>query len=124
VAGASDFGGGPYDLITFFDCLHDMGDPVGALSHCRARLAEAGVVMVVEPHAEDDIADNMNPLSRAFYAASSLICVPASQAQPVGRALGAQAGEARTREVAAEAGFAHFRRATETPFNLVYELRS
>ncbi|WP_243638813.1 methyltransferase [Streptacidiphilus pinicola] len=124
VAGAADFGGGPYDLVTYFDCLHDMGDPVGALSHTRARLADGGVVMVVEPHAEDDVADNLNPLSRAFYAASSLICVPASQAQPVGRALGAQAGEARTREVAAEAGFSHFRRATETPFNLVYELRS
>ncbi|MEY9876489.1 2-polyprenyl-3-methyl-5-hydroxy-6-metoxy-1,4-benzoquinol methylase [Streptacidiphilus sp. MAP12-33] len=124
VAGSADFGGGPYDLITFFDCLHDMGDPVGALSHCRARLTEGGAVMVVEPHAEDDIADNMNPLSRAMYAASTVICVPASQAQPVGRALGAQAGEARTREVAAEAGFGRFRRASETPFNIVYELKS
>ncbi|MEZ0065338.1 SAM-dependent methyltransferase [Streptacidiphilus sp. MAP12-20] len=124
VAGAADFGGGPYDLITFFDCLHDMGDPVGGLSHCRARLTEGGVVMLVEPHAEDNLAENLNPLGRALYAASSLVCVPASQAQPVGRALGAQAGEARTREVAAEAGFRHFRRATETPFNLVYELRS
>ncbi|WP_236654717.1 methyltransferase [Streptacidiphilus anmyonensis] len=124
VAGSADFGGGPYDLIAFFDCLHDMGDPVGALSHCRARLADGGVVMLVEPNAADDLADNMNPLSRAFYGGSSLICVPASQAQPVGRAMGAQAGEARTREVAAEAGFSHFRRATETPFNLVYELRS
>ncbi|MFD5465697.1 methyltransferase domain-containing protein [Kitasatospora sp. NPDC127059] len=124
VSGAADFGGGPYDLITFFDCLHDMGDPVGVLSHCRARLSDGGVVMLVEPHAQDDLADNLNPLGRAFYSASSLICVPVSQAQPVGRALGAAAGEARTREVAAEAGFPHFRRATETPFNLVYELRN
>ena len=124
VAGAADFGGGPYDLITFFDCLHDMGDPVGVLSHCRTRLAEGGVVMLVEPHAEDSLADNLNPLGRAFYGASSLICVPASQAQPVGRALGAGAGEARTREVAVEAGYKYFRRATETPFNLIYELRS
>ncbi|MET7683176.1 methyltransferase domain-containing protein [Streptomyces sp. NPDC005423] len=123
-AGAADFGGGPYDLITFFDCLHDMGDPVGVLSHCRARLADGGVVMLVEPHMEDDLADNLNPLGRTFYSASSLLCVPASQAQPVGRALGAGAGETRTREVAAEAGFTHFRRATETPFNLIYELRS
>ncbi|WP_232248467.1 methyltransferase domain-containing protein [Streptacidiphilus rugosus] len=123
-AGSADFGGGPYDLITFFDCLHDMGDPVGALSHCRARLTDGGVVMLVEPNAADDLAENLHPLSRAMYAASSMVCVPASQAQEVGRALGAQAGEERTREVAAEAGFAHFRRASETPFNLIYELMS
>ncbi len=123
VAGAADFGGGPYDLVAYFDCLHDMGDPVGALAHTREQLAADGTVMLVEPFAGDTVGDNLNPLGRAFYAASSLICTPASQAQEVGRALGAQAGEAQTRQVAAEAGLGRFRRATETPFNLVYEAR-
>ncbi|MFC5906528.1 methyltransferase domain-containing protein [Streptacidiphilus monticola] len=123
IAGAKDFGGGPYDLVTYFDCLHDMGDPVGALAHTREQLAPDGTVMLVEPFANDALPDNLNPLGRALYAASSLICTPASQSQEVGRALGAQAGEERTREVATEAGFGSFRRAAETPFNLIYEIR-
>jgi SAM-dependent methyltransferase len=122
-AGAKDFGGGPYDLVAFFDCLHDMGDPVGALAHSREQLAEDGCVMLVEPFANDRLEDNLNPLGRALYGASSLICTPVSQSQETGRALGAQAGEQRTREVAREAGLTRFRRATETPFNLVYEAR-
>ncbi|MFB7665949.1 class I SAM-dependent methyltransferase [Kitasatospora sp. NPDC056138] len=124
VAGGKDFGGGPYDLVAYFDCLHDMGDPVGVLAHTREQLAPDGAVMLVEPFSQDDVAENLNPLGRAFYAASSLICVPASQSQEVGRAMGAQAGEARTREVADEAGFGRFRRAAETPFNIIYEARS
>ncbi|GAA2140198.1 class I SAM-dependent methyltransferase [Kitasatospora kazusensis] len=123
VAGAADFTGGPYDLVAYFDCLHDMGDPVGALAHTREQLAPDGTVMLVEPYAGDSVRDNLNPLGRALYAASSLICTPASQSQAVGRALGAQAGEGQTRQVAEEAGFGRFRRAAETPFNLVYEVR-
>lgn len=122
-AGAKEFGGGPYDLVTFFDCLHDMGDPVGVLAHTRERLAPGGAVMLVEPYAADDLEGNLNPVGRAFYVASSLICTPASQAQEVGRAMGAQAGEAATRQVASEAGFTTLRRVAETPFNLVYEVR-
>jgi 2-polyprenyl-3-methyl-5-hydroxy-6-metoxy-1,4-benzoquinol methylase len=124
VAGAKDFTGGPYDLIAYFDCLHDMGDPVGALAHSREQLAEDGTIMLVEPYASDRLAENMNPLGRAFYGASTLICTTVSQSQEVGRALGAQAGEERTREVATEAGLTHFRRAAETPFNIVYEARA
>lgn len=123
VAGAADFRGGPYDLVTYFDCLHDMGDPVGSLAHTRELLAADGIVMMVEPFAGDSVGDNLNPLGRALYAASSLICTPASQAQEVGRAMGAQAGEAVTRQIATEAGFGRFRRATETPFNIIYEAR-
>jgi SAM-dependent methyltransferase len=123
VAGAKDFPGRDYDLITYLDCLHDMGDPVGALAHARSALAPDGVVMLVEPYATDDIAGNLNSLGRLFYSASTLICTPASLSQDVGAALGAQAGEARLREVARQAGFSRFRRATETPFNLVLEAR-
>jgi SAM-dependent methyltransferase len=123
VAGAKDFPGRDYDLITYFDCLHDMGDPVGALAHARSALTPDGVVMLVEPYATDDIAGNLNSLGRLFYSASTLICTPASLSQDVGAALGAQAGEARLREVARQAGFSRFRRATETPFNLVLEAR-
>ncbi|MEU6814451.1 methyltransferase domain-containing protein [Streptomyces sp. NPDC046860] len=122
LAGAKDFDGGPYDLITFFDCLHDMGDPVGALAHSREQLAEGGTIMLVEPFAGDRLEENLHPVGRTFYSASALICTPASQSQEVGRALGAQAGEERTREVAAEAGLNRFRRAAETPFNIVYEV--
>jgi SAM-dependent methyltransferase len=122
-ASAKDFGGGDYDLICYFDCLHDMGDPVGALRHARGALAPDGRVLLVEPFAGDSVADNLNPVGRVFYSASSLICTPASQSQEVGRALGAQAGEAQLRSVAEEAGFTHVRRAAETPFNLVLELR-
>jgi SAM-dependent methyltransferase len=123
VAGAQDFPGTGYDLLCYFDCLHDMGDPVGALRHAREALAEDGIVMLVEPAAGDTVADNMNPIGRLFYAASTSICTPASLSQDVGAALGAQAGEARLRAVAEEAGFTGFRRATETPVNMVLELR-
>ncbi len=123
VASATEFGAAPYDLVCYFDCLHDMGDPVGALRHARTQLAEDGVVMLVEPQAGDTVADNLNPVGRVFYGASSLICTLASQSQDVGLALGAQAGEARLTEVAREAGFTRVRRAAETPFNLVLELR-
>jgi SAM-dependent methyltransferase len=123
VSPAEGFAGGGYDLICYFDCLHDMGDPVGALTHARTALAEDGVVMLVEPNAGDEVADNLNPVGRVFYGASTLICTPASQAQEVGLALGAQAGQARLTEVAKQAGFTRVRRAAETPFNIVLELR-
>ena len=123
VASAKDFPGSGYDLVCFFDCLHDMGDPVGALRHVRDVIADDGTVMLVEPYAHDTLADNLNPVGRVYYAASTLVCTPASLDQEVGLGLGAQAGEGRLREVAAEAGFTRFRRASETPFNLVLELR-
>ena len=123
VASAKDYPGGDYDLVCFFDCLHDMGDPVGALRHVRETIADDGTVMLVEPFAGDTLADNLNPVGRVFYAASTLVCTPSSLDQEVGLALGAQAGEQRLREVAEEAGFTRFRRATETPFNLVLEVR-
>jgi SAM-dependent methyltransferase len=122
-ASANDYPGTDYDLICFFDCLHDMGDPVGALRHAREALRDDGTVMLVEPYANDSLKDNMNPVGRVFYAASTLICTPASLSQDVGLGLGAQAGEARLRAVAEQAGFTHFRRAAETPFNLVLEAR-
>lgn len=112
-----------YDLVCFFDCLHDMGDPVGALRHVRSTIASEGTVMLVEPFANDRLEDNFNPVGRIYYAASTMICTPVSLDQEVGLALGAQAGEARLRKVAEEAGFSRFRRATETPFNLVLEAR-
>jgi 2-polyprenyl-3-methyl-5-hydroxy-6-metoxy-1,4-benzoquinol methylase len=123
VATAQDFSGSGFDLVTTFDCLHDMGDPVGASAHIRASLADGGTWMIVEPNAADDLADNLNPVGRIFYSASTLICIPSSRSQDVGLALGAQAGEARTRAVTEEGGFTRFRRAAETPFNLVYEAR-
>jgi len=123
VATATDYAGSGYDLVTFFDCLHDMGDPVGAASYVRSTLADDGVWMIVEPNAGDRIEDNLNPVGRIFYSASTLLCVPNSLSQHVGLALGAQAGEGRTRAVAEEGGFTRFRRAAETPFNLVYEAR-
>jgi SAM-dependent methyltransferase len=112
-----------YDLVCFFDCLHDMGDPVGALRHVRQAIASDGTCMIVEPFAHDRLEDNLNPIGRIYYAASTVVCTPASLAQEVGLALGAQAGEARLREVALQAGFSRFRRATETPFNLILEAR-
>ena len=124
VASAKDFPGTGYDLICFFDCLHDMGDPVGALRHAREALAPDGTVMLVEPFAGDRLADNLNPVGRVFYAASTLVCTPGSLDQEVGLGLGAQAGEERLREVAAEAGLSRLRRATETPFNLILEVRA
>jgi SAM-dependent methyltransferase len=112
-----------YDLVCFFDCLHDMGDPVGALQHMRETMAGDGTCMLVEPFANDRLENNFTPVGRLFYAASTMVCTPASMAQEVGFALGAQAGEARLREVARQGGFSRFRRATETPFNLVLEAR-
>jgi SAM-dependent methyltransferase len=123
VASAKDYPGTDYDLVCHFDCLHDMGDPVGAAAHTRRSLAAGGTWLLVEPFAEDDVTGNLNPVGRVFYSASTLICTPASLSQEVGSALGAQAGEARLREVAEAAGFSTFRRATETPFNLVLEGR-
>jgi len=123
VARAKDFPGNGYDLVTFFDCLHDMGDPAGAARHVLSTLAPEGSWMIVEPFANDRVEDNLNPIGRVFYSASTLLCTPASLSQEVGLALGAQAGEARTRQVVMSGGFTRFRRATETPFNLVYEAR-
>jgi SAM-dependent methyltransferase len=123
-ATAKDFPGAGYGLVTIFDALHDMGDPVGAARHIRRSLAPDGVFMLVEPNAHDELAENLNPLGRIFYSASAMICTPASMNQEVALALGAQAGEARLRIVAEEAGFTRFRRAAETPFNMVLELRA
>jgi 2-polyprenyl-3-methyl-5-hydroxy-6-metoxy-1,4-benzoquinol methylase len=122
-APAAGYDGGPYDLVTMFDCLHDMGDPVGAARHVRSTLAPDGTWMIVEPNAGDRVEDNFNPVGRAFYAFSTLLCTPASLSQEVGLALGAQAGEARIGDVVGTAGFTRFRRAAETPFNLVFEAR-
>jgi len=123
VAAAKDFPGEDYDLVAFFDCLHDMGDPVGAARHARRALAPDGTWLLVEPFAADRVEDNLNPIGRVFYSVSTLVCTPASLSQEVGLALGAQAGEARLRAVLTEAGFTRVRRATATPFNLVLEAR-
>jgi ubiquinone/menaquinone biosynthesis C-methylase UbiE len=123
VARAQDFRGKNFDLAFCFDCVHDMGDPVGALTHIRAALKPNGTLMIVEPFAQDRLEDNLNPISRIFYGASTLLCTPAATAQGGKYTLGAQAGEGRMRAVAEEAGFSQFRRATETPFNLIYEAR-
>ncbi len=123
VARAKDYPGSGYDLVTVFDCLHDMGDPVGAARHVLGSLNRDGHFMIVEPFANDDLADNLNPVGRVYYSGSTLLCTPCSRSQEVGLCLGAQAGEARIREVSVSAGFSRFRRAAETPFNLVYEAR-
>jgi SAM-dependent methyltransferase len=123
VASAKAFPGEDYDMVAIFDALHDMGDPVGAARHIRGALKPGGTWMLVEPFANDDLADNLNPVGRMFYSASTLICTPASLSQEVGLGLGAQAGEARLRKVVEEAGFTHFRRAAETPVNLVFEVK-
>jgi cyclopropane fatty-acyl-phospholipid synthase-like methyltransferase len=123
VAKAKDFHGTKYDLVAFFDCLHDMGDPVGAATHVRQSLAKDGTWMIVEPFANDQLKDNLNPVGRVYYSFSTLLCTPCSRSQEVGLCLGAQAGEKRVREVVSSAGFSRFRRATETPFNIVYEAR-
>ncbi|MCO5063902.1 MAG: methyltransferase domain-containing protein [Rhizobiaceae bacterium] len=120
---AKDVPANDYDLVCFFDCLHDMGDPVGALAHIRRTMKPDGVCMLVEPLAGDRLQDNLNPVGRVYYAASTMICTPASLDQEVGLALGAQAGEARLRSVAEEAGFSRVRRAAETPFNMVLEIQ-
>ena len=122
-ASAKDYPGEGYDLVCVFDCLHDMGDPVGAAAHVRETLAHDGAWMIVEPFAGDSVQENLNPVGRVFYGASTVVCTPASLAQEVGLALGAQAGEARLTEVLNEGGFTRVRRATETPFNLVLEAR-
>jgi 2-polyprenyl-3-methyl-5-hydroxy-6-metoxy-1,4-benzoquinol methylase len=114
---------GGYDLVTFFDCLHDMGDPTGAARHVLSSLKPDGTWMIVEPFASDKPEENHNPIGRLFYSASTMVCTPASLAQEVGAALGAQAGEERIRDVVTTAGFKRFRRAAQTPFNLVYEAR-
>jgi SAM-dependent methyltransferase len=123
VASAKNFAG-TYDLITCFDCLHDMGDPAGAAGHIRGALAAGGTWMLVEPFANDRVEENLNPVGRLYYSVSTLVCTQASLAQEVGAALGAQAGEAKLRQIITGAGFSHFRRAAETPFNLVFEARA
>jgi SAM-dependent methyltransferase len=123
VATAKDFPGKDYDLVAFFDCLHDMGDPVGAAGHVKTTLAPGGTWMIVEPFANDDTTANHNPIGRIYYSASATVCVPCSLAQEVGLGLGAQAGPARLEKVVRGGGFTHFRKATETPFNMVFEAR-
>jgi SAM-dependent methyltransferase len=123
VQSAKSFTGTDYDLVCFFDCLHDMGDPVGALKHVRKTIAPDGTLMIIEPFAGDRLEDNLNPVGRIYYAGSTMVCTPTSLDQEVGLALGAQAGEARLREVAKAGGFSRFRRATETPFNMILEAR-
>ena len=120
---AAAYAGRDYALVTMLDCLHDMGDPVGAARHVHRTLKPDGTWMIVEPNAGDRVEDNLNPVGRAFYGFSTLLCTPASLSQDVGLALGAQAGEARIGDVVAAGGLTRFRRAAETPFNLVYEAR-
>jgi hypothetical protein len=122
-ATAKTYPGRDYDLVTFFDCLHDMGDPAGAAAHVHRSLRKDGTWMVVEPFANDKFEDNLNPVGRIFYAASTMICTPASLSQEVGLGLGAQAGEKRLTEVIKQGGFSRVRRAAETPFNLILEAR-
>jgi ubiquinone/menaquinone biosynthesis C-methylase UbiE len=123
VAKAKAFPGRDYDLVTVFDCLHDMGDPVGAATHVRNSLSKDGTWMIVEPFAHDELKDNLNPVGRVYYSFSTLLCTPCSRSQEVALCLGAQSGEKRIREVVTAAGFSRFRRAAETPFNVVYEAR-
>jgi ubiquinone/menaquinone biosynthesis C-methylase UbiE len=123
VAPAAGFSGTGYDFITTFDCLHDMGDPLSAAKHIRSAIADDGTWMVVEPAAADDVSGNLNPVGRVYYGFSAQLCIPNALSQPGGYALGAQAGEAAIRRIATDAGFTRFRRATETPFNIVYEIR-
>ena len=123
VASAQDFTGGPYNLVTSFDCLHDMGDPLGAARHVRDLLAPGGTWMVVEPSASAGVADNLNPVGRVYYSFSTFLCVPNALSQDGGYSLGAQAGEEPLARLAGDAGFSRFRRVAETPFNLVYAAR-
>ncbi|WP_246473977.1 class I SAM-dependent methyltransferase [Arenibacter arenosicollis] len=123
VGNAKNFPGKDYDLVAFFDCLHDMGDPVGACKHTVKALKPDGTCLIVEPYANDSLLENMNPVGRAFYSFSTMLCTPSSLSQEVGLALGAQAGEKKLKQVAIDGGFARFRRATETPFNLILEAR-
>ena len=123
VAKAKDFPGRDYDFVAVFDCLHDMGDPIGAATHVRKSLASDGTWMIVEPFAKDKLEDNLNPVGRVYYGFSTLLCTPCSRSQEVGLCLGAQAGEKRLRDVVTAGGFSRFRCATQTPFNLVFEAR-
>jgi SAM-dependent methyltransferase len=123
VASAQTFADGPYDLVTSFDCLHDMGNPVGAARHIREMLAPDGTWMVVEPYAGDSVTDNLNPVGRVYYSFSTFLCVPNALSQDGGYSLGAQAGEEPIRRLAADAGYTRFRRVAETPFNIVYQAR-
>jgi len=123
ISKAKEYPGKDYDFVAVFDCLHDMGDPVGAAKHVRQSLDKDGTWMIVEPFANNDLKDNLNPVGRVYYSFSTLLCTPCSRSQEVGLCLGAQAGEARIREVVSSAGFTRFRRATQTPFNIVYEAR-
>ena len=123
VAAAKDFSGTGYDLVATFDCLHDMGDPVGAARHVRESLAPDGTWLVVEPFAGDSLADNLNPVGRIYYGFSSFLCVPSGRSQSGGYSLGAQAGERAMNQVMTDAGFTRFRRAAETGFNIIYEVR-
>jgi 2-polyprenyl-3-methyl-5-hydroxy-6-metoxy-1,4-benzoquinol methylase len=123
VGSAKDFAGSGFDFITVFDALHDLGDPAGAARHILGKLSPGGTWMIVEPYAGDRVEENLNPIGRAYYAGSTLMCTPCSLSQEVGLALGAQAGEARLREVVVGAGFGRFRRAMHTPVNLVFEAR-
>jgi SAM-dependent methyltransferase len=123
VAAAKEYPGKDFDLVAFFDCLHDMGDPAGAAAHVRQSLKPDGTWMIVEPMAGDRLEDNLNPVGRIYYAGSTVFCVPTSLSQEVGAALGAQAGEAKLREVIGAGGFRSVRRAAETPFNMILEAR-
>jgi SAM-dependent methyltransferase len=123
VAKAKEFPGKDYDFVAVFDFLHDMGNPVGAAAHVRAALSDDGSWMIVEPFANDDLQDNLNPVGRVYYSFSTLLCTPCSRSQEVGMCLGAQAGEKQMQKVVTSAGFSRFRRAKHTPFNLVYEAR-
>jgi SAM-dependent methyltransferase len=123
VAGAQAFSGSGYSLVASFDCLHDMGDPLGAAKHVRSSLAPDGSWLIVEPAAGDSVAENLNPVGRVYYNFSTLLCVPNAMSQPGGYALGAQAGEQAIHQVCTDAGFTRFRRVAETPFNQVYEAR-
>jgi SAM-dependent methyltransferase len=122
-ASAASYPGSGFDLVTMFDCLHDMGDPAGAARHVRQSLAPDGTWMIVEPKAGDRVEENLNPVGRAYYGFSTLLCTPSSLSQEVGLALGAQAGESRIRDIVLGAGFSSFRRVAETPFNMVFEAR-
>jgi 2-polyprenyl-3-methyl-5-hydroxy-6-metoxy-1,4-benzoquinol methylase len=123
ISPAAGYSGSGYDLVTMFDCLHDMGDPVSAARHVRSTLKPDGAWMIVEPNAGDRVEDNLNSVGRAYYGFSTLLCTPASLSQEIGLALGAQAGEARIRDVVQTGGLTRFRRVAETPFNLVFEAR-
>ena len=123
MAKAKEYPGKGYDFVAVFDCLHDMGDPVGAAAHVLQSLAKDGTWMIVEPFANEELKDNLNPVGRVYYSFSTLLCTPCSRSQEVGLCLGAQAGEGRIRDVVKSAGFTRFRRAAETPFNIVYEAR-